>query len=270
MKFKFFSFFLALITLLTFNSFAWAQDGTGQPGGRQERGSGKRHSGGMHKGFLTQLNLTEAQQQQARAIFENQRTSTRALHDELRQIRSQPQGGQLSTEQQNRAQAIRTQFQSAKEKAHNDLLAILTPEQRTQFEQFRANKGQRGEGRGFGKRGGFGEGRRGGMGRGLKNLNLTEAQRQQARTIFENSAKNTQALREELQQLHSQRRQGGTLTTEQQNRAQELHTQLRAAMQKAHEQLQTILTPEQRQQMEQQRGRGDGRRMKQSNERTVY
>ena len=276
MKFKFSS--IALISLLTLGTAAFAQDGRSPETPKAERdhkrGFGGHQRGGMHKGMLSGLNLTEAQQQQARAIFENQKNSTQALREELRKIHSQKRSGaELTAEQQTRLQTLRSQLEGANQKMHSDLSAILTAEQRAQFDQKRNEMRSRfgnGEGRGGRhggfrgeglKHGGFGKGeRRGGMERGFRGLNLTEAQRQQARTIFENQANSTKALREELKQIQSQRRGGEALTQEQQNRARELRSQLQESMKRAQEQLQTILTPEQRQQIQQHREQRQQRR----------
>jgi Spy/CpxP family protein refolding chaperone len=95
--------------------------------------------------------------------------------------------------------------------------------------------------------------RRGMMGkfRALRQLNLTEAQQQQARTIIQNNLanQNTKAAREELAKLHIQRREG-TLTPEQIARAKELRKQVRESRQGVRNQLAGILTPEQKAKLE--------------------
>ena len=96
--------------------------------------------------------------------------------------------------------------------------------------------------RGVGKRGGF---------RMLRQLNLSDAQRQQIQSIRENYAARTAAQREELRQLSRTKRQGGTLTPEQQARAEQLRTELRATSESIHIEMLNVLTPEQRTQLEQ-------------------
>jgi Spy/CpxP family protein refolding chaperone len=106
-------------------------------------------------------------------------------------------------------------------------------------------------------------GRRGRMGRlkgahgferrALGSLNLTDAQRQQMRAIRERYQQSFQPQRQELRQLAELRRGGGTWTPEQEARAKELHTQLRANAEKLHAELQGVLTPEQQQQLKQER-----------------
>src|SRR5258707_10534133 len=88
--------------------------------------------------------------------------------------------------------------------------------------------------------------------RALRELNLTDAQKQQARTIIQSSFANpnTKATREELAKLRSQRRAGGTLTPEQIARAKELRKQFRESREGVRNQLAAILTPEQKTKLE--------------------
>jgi protein CpxP len=100
----------------------------------------------------------------------------------------------------------------------------------------------RGEGRGFRR----GPGPGGGFGPGvLRELNLTDDQKQQVRSIIQQNFAGNKAVREELQQLGEKRRQG-TLTTEDQARARTLHEQMRASMKDTKTKLAAILTPEQK------------------------
>jgi len=81
--------------------------------------------------------------------------------------------------------------------------------------------------------------------RALQELNLTEAQKQQVRTIIQSQAQSTQAQRAELRQLRQQYR-AGTLTPESQARAQELRAQLRDSRKGGHTQVMNVLTAEQK------------------------
>lgn len=102
--------------------------------------------------------------------------------------------------------------------------------------------GARGEGRGFrhgpGMDGAFGP-------RLLRELNLTDDQKQQVRTIMQQSFAGSKATREELQQLGEKRRQG-TLTTEEEARARTLHEQMRASMKDTETKIASLLTAEQK------------------------
>lgn len=261
----------AFAAVLALNSIVSAQDSSAPTSpqadrGKIERGYGKRHGGGHGMRGLAQLNLTDAQRQQLRAMSENFKNSTGSLREELRQIHSQKRSGAaLTAEQEARSNQLREQLKNAMEKQHQDFLAILTPEQRTQMEQFRGQKREGfGEGReGFkrgGHRGGFGEGKRGDFGRGLRGIELSEAQQQQLRTLNEQLMNSTKAQREELMQLHQARRGGTELSAQQQERARQLREALRQSNEQFRANLQNILTPEQRQQIEQRREERKARR----------
>jgi protein CpxP len=101
----------------------------------------------------------------------------------------------------------------------------------------------------------------------LRELNLTDDQKQQVRTITQQSFANSKATREELRQLGEKRRQG-TLTTEEEARARTLHEQMRASMKETETKIASVLTPEQKAKVEELRkerkanheGRGGRRR----------
>ena len=86
---------------------------------------------------------------------------------------------------------------------------------------------------------------RGGMVRGLRQLNLTDQQREQMRAIVQTQAQSTQTQRQELRQL-AQKRRTGTLTAAETARAKELRQQLMQSRQGVHTQMLGVLTPEQK------------------------
>jgi Spy/CpxP family protein refolding chaperone len=88
-----------------------------------------------------------------------------------------------------------------------------------------------------------------GMFLALRQLNLTDQQRQQARTIMQANFQNTQAQRQELRQLMQQRR-AGTLDAAGQARARELRGQLLEGRKAVRTQLTGLLTPEQKAKLE--------------------
>ena len=98
-------------------------------------------------------------------------------------------------------------------------------------------------------------GRRHRMGlRGLRGqLDLTDAQREQLRALRQTVREANKDERAELRELRRLRRQGGTLTPEQQARAQALREQLRADGEARRQWFLSVLTPEQRAQLEQRR-----------------
>jgi Spy/CpxP family protein refolding chaperone len=109
-----------------------------------------------------------------------------------------------------------------------------------------------------------------GMMRTLRELNLTEAQQQQARAIFERLAQTTRPQREALMQLREQREQGAA-DEQLAERAKQLRGEIRAAMQSARAEVASILTAEQRTRLEQieqeRKARHDERRQRSGRER---
>lgn len=101
---------------------------------------------------------------------------------------------------------------------------------------------------GMGRRG-MRRGARMGRMHALSQLNLTDEQKQQMRTIIQNQGGSTKAQREEMFQLMQQRR-AGTLTPEGEKRAMELRQQLRESRKGTHTQMMNILTAEQKAKLE--------------------
>lgn len=114
----------------------------------------------------------------------------------------------------------------------------------------------------MGKRGG--EGRRGHHGgnlmRGLQNLDLTEAQKTQIQGIMESAKTANEPLRQELRQFKEKQLNGENLTEADQNRIREIRTQMKQSMEQTHNTILAILTPEQRQRVEQQKLEREKRR----------
>jgi protein CpxP len=100
-----------------------------------------------------------------------------------------------------------------------------------------------GRGEGFGKRG---VGHRG-MG-GLRGIELSEEQKTAIKAIHE-ANRPDEATREEMKTIMAARR-AGTITPEQTERAKQLRSQAKAKHEGVQLQIQNVLTPEQRQQIE--------------------
>lgn len=83
----------------------------------------------------------------------------------------------------------------------------------------------------------------------LRQLNLTDAQREQLRAAGQRNRETTKAQREELRQFAEKRRQG-TLTTAEEVRSRALREEIRSSMQGTHGDLLAILTPEQKAKLE--------------------
>jgi len=140
---------LTLGLTLAFGTLAFAQttpqprpdSGASQQHRGGERGMGKHH-GQMGEGregmgqmrLMRELDLTDAQRQQARAIMERYAASTKTQREELRGLREQKEQGTLTADAQVKAKTARMQLAESNKSMRSELFAILTPEQRTKFE----------------------------------------------------------------------------------------------------------------------------------------
>jgi Spy/CpxP family protein refolding chaperone len=149
---------LGLILALSAVAFAQQsvpaeQDNGQQQGQERWRGGGRRAVMGKrgHGGILrlaSQLNLTDAQRQQLSAIEERFKSSTRTQREELRRLHESSQG-QPSADTQARFQELRAQMDQAMQGMRQEMLGVLTAEQRTQLEQLmKERKARRQERRG--------------------------------------------------------------------------------------------------------------------------
>ena len=85
--------------------------------------------------------------------------------------------------------------------------------------------------------------------RGFRQLNLTDQQRQQMRSIMQAQHQGSQAQRQEMRQLMEKRR-AGTLTAQDETRAKELRQQLMQSRQGVRTQMMNVLTADQKAKME--------------------
>jgi len=88
-----------------------------------------------------------------------------------------------------------------------------------------------------------------GMGRLMGELNLTEEQRQDSRTIMQRRLESTKLQREELFKLR-EKRIAGTFSADDEARARALHQEIRAAMEGARSEMDGVLTAEQKAKLE--------------------
>ncbi|HEX8708066.1 MAG TPA: Spy/CpxP family protein refolding chaperone [Pyrinomonadaceae bacterium] len=141
---KFTGAVLTLGLILTLGAPVSAQQPDPMQGGRrqgrqQNEGRGRRPGRGAEGqrslGLLQQLNLSAAQQQQIRAIEDRFRASTNPQRDEMRKIHQQRQEGTTNADTDARIKALRAQMQQATKSLRQEILGVLTPEQRTQLDQ---------------------------------------------------------------------------------------------------------------------------------------
>jgi protein CpxP len=157
--------------------------------------------------------------------------------EEMRALRTAKRSGTITADQQSRLEAIRTQAAANMRSVHDQVLAILTPEQKAQLEQRKTEM--------KGHRGGMRHGR--GMG-GLRGIDLTDAQKSQIKALHEANKPSAEAM-EEMKALHMAKR-NGTITADQQTRLDAIKADAKAKRQSVHDQMMSILTPEQKAQIE--------------------
>ena len=128
-------------------TMAFAQGPGSGPGYGPGYGQGRGMMGGQGMGGgygLAALNLTDEQRDKVFAIQEEHRKKNWAAMGEVRseqfKLRSLYRGDQLDAdkiaEQQKKVDALRQQMLRSRVEAHNQIAAVLTPEQRKQLRQY--------------------------------------------------------------------------------------------------------------------------------------
>lgn len=137
-------------------------DQSKQQGARQEwrgrgRGDHKEHGwGGMRDGgFFRQLNLTDDQKAKIKQIRESYAERNKPLREQLHakreELRQASEGGTfneaLATQKLTEMASLEAKLMGEGFRLHQEMLAVLTPEQKTQLEQqkeqFKTRRGQR-------------------------------------------------------------------------------------------------------------------------------
>ena len=116
-------------------------------GGRMMRRRARR----ARLGAMRQLNLTDAQRQQAQSIVRANIDSNQAARQELIQLLQQRRQGSLTEADQARARELRKQLLESRTSVRTQLTGLLTAEQKLKLEEMRKNRRERRER--FGRRG---------------------------------------------------------------------------------------------------------------------
>jgi Spy/CpxP family protein refolding chaperone len=125
----------------TFAIASYAQEATTtgkaitQSEGLAMRKGGRRHHRLPLLRLMQELNLTDAQKTQARTIVERFKTNIEPQRQALRELHKQREQGVVSDDIKQRATTLRGEIRSSMKGAHSELLTILTPEQRVQYDQ---------------------------------------------------------------------------------------------------------------------------------------
>ena len=130
---------------------------TPQQGPQMERHGGRgKHGGwgGMREGgFFRQLNLTDDQKAKMKQIHESFAERNKPLREQLRakrqELRQASEGGTfneaLATQKLTEMASLEAKLMGEQFKLHQETLSVLTPEQKAQLEQSKAQfKGRRG------------------------------------------------------------------------------------------------------------------------------
>ena len=118
-------------------------EGRGMHKGHGEgRGFGHRHLGVMH--MMHELNLTDAQKTQIQSIMQANKPD-QAVRDEMKTLFEAKRSGTLTADQQARIATLREQAKAKRQSVHQQIMAVLTPEQKAQLEQKKQEMKQRRE-----------------------------------------------------------------------------------------------------------------------------
>jgi periplasmic protein CpxP/Spy len=127
-------------------------------GGHRGDHKGRRGWGGMRRGgFFKQLNLTEDQKTKMKQIRESFAQTNKPLREQLRakrqELRQASEGGTfneaLATQKLTEIAPLEAKLMGERNKLHQEMLSVLTAEQKAQLEQSKAQfKARRGGMRG--------------------------------------------------------------------------------------------------------------------------
>ncbi|HAF14637.1 MAG TPA: hypothetical protein DCK99_13260 [Blastocatellia bacterium] len=109
----------------------------GMPG---HRGMGRPGMGGGRGRLLRELNLTEEQRQQSRAIMRRRLEATKSQREELFKLREKRIADTFTAEDEARAKALRQEIRASMEGVRAEMEGILTAEQRAKLEQLKAER----------------------------------------------------------------------------------------------------------------------------------
>lgn len=105
-------------------------------GRRQKRrghdGMGRHGSPGR---LMQELNLSDEQRQQSRAIMQRRLEGTKTQREELLKLREKRRAGTFAAEDEARARALHQEIRAAMEGARSEMAGILTAEQKTKLEE---------------------------------------------------------------------------------------------------------------------------------------
>jgi protein CpxP len=108
-------------------------------GERRGRREGMRHRGGVGH-LMRELNLTDEQRQQSRAIMQRRLASTKSQREELFQLREKRIAGTFTAADEARAKALRQEMRASMEGVRAEMEGVLTAEQKAKLEQLKQER----------------------------------------------------------------------------------------------------------------------------------
>lgn len=143
----------AAVFILAFSVFAFAQEPqpTSPRGGlvphRRGQREGRHHERGRRAelGLMRELNLTEDQKQQQRAIMERNLEGIKGPREELFKLREKRMQGTFTADDEARAKELRQEIHNVMQRLHIEVEGILTAEQRAKLEQLKTERKARHE-----------------------------------------------------------------------------------------------------------------------------
>ena len=102
-----------------------------------KRRAGMRHRGATGGHLMRELNLSDDQRQQARAIMQRRLAGTKSQREELFSLREKRIAGTFTADDQARAKALRQEMRAAMEGSRAEMERLLTAEQKAKLEQLK-------------------------------------------------------------------------------------------------------------------------------------
>jgi Spy/CpxP family protein refolding chaperone len=112
-------------------------------GGHRKGGDGARGMRGGHGMMFRDLNLTDAQKAQIKTIMDTNKPTDAEMQQMKSLMEARKNGGTLTDDQKAQFKAFREQRRAKQEAIQQQILAILTPEQKQQLEQKQQERRQR-------------------------------------------------------------------------------------------------------------------------------
>lgn len=114
---------------------------------RREGIAGHRGHSGMGRDgeigrLMGELNLTDEQRQQRRAIMERRLESTKVQREELFRLGEKRRAGTFTADDEARAKALHQELRSSMESVRSEMDAVLTAEQKAKLEQLENERKQ--------------------------------------------------------------------------------------------------------------------------------